>query len=360
MKAIAATPGVRDSLALITAADPQPGDRDVLVEVVGVGVCGTDSEIREGRYGKAPQASDYLIIGHEALGKVAEVGPLVRDVSVGDHVVASVRRPCPHEHCRPCRGGAQDFCTTGDFTERGIVSAHGFLAQYYVEDQDLLTLIPAGLEQVGVLLEPMSVVEKAVRYIFAVQERIQWEAETAVVLGAGAIGLLATVLLRLRDIETFVVDRSEAGGFKSQLISELGAGHVSTAAAPLSDAISEIGGVDVVMEATGFAPLVFEAAPLLKPNGIVAMLGISGDGGEAPVRTGRFNDSMVLGNRLMFGSVNAGIVDFRSGVEHLQQTQRRWPGVLDKLISRRVPFHEFQDAFDRRPDDIKAVIEVSP
>ena len=359
MKAIAATPGVRDSLAHIEAADPRPGDRDVLVEVVRVGVCGTDSEIREGRYGKAPPASDYLIIGHEALGRVAEVGTLVRDVSVGDQVVASVRRPCPHEHCQPCRNSANDFCTTGDYTERGIVSAHGFLAQYYVENQELLTVIPAALEELGVLLEPMSVVEKAVRHIFAVQERIQWEAETALVLGAGAIGLLATVLLRLRDIDTYVVDRSEAGGFKSQLISRLGARHLSTGAAPISDVTSEIGGVDVVLEATGFAPLVFEAVPLLKPNGIVAMLGISGDGGETPVRAGQFNNSMVLGNRLMFGSVNAGMVDFRAGVEHIQQAQRRWPGALEKLITRRVPFDAFQDAFDRRPDDIKVVIEVT-
>ena len=359
MKAIAATPGVRDSLAPIEVDDPRPRDGDVLVEVMRVGVCGTDSEIREGRFGKAPPDSDYLIIGHEAMGKVAEVGPLVRDISVGDHVVASVRRSCPHQHCRPCRSGANDFCTTGDYTERGIVSAHGFMAQNYVERQDLLTVIPAALGELGVLLEPMSVVEKAVRQIFAVQERIQWEAETAVVLGAGAIGLLATVLLRLRDVDTYVVDRSEAGGFKSQLISQLGARHVSTGGAPLSNAISEIGGVDVVLEATGFAPLVFEAVPLLKPNGIVAMLGISGDGGEAPVRTGQFNNSMVLGNRLMFGSVNAGMVDFRSGVEHLHQAQRRWPGVLDKLITRRVPFDEFQDAFDRRPDDIKVVIEVA-
>ena len=359
MKAIAATPGMSDSLAIVEAPNPRMGDNDVLVEVLRVGVCGTDDEINAGNYGEAPPSDDYLIIGHEGFGRVAEVGSGVGDVSVDDHVVASVRRPCPHSHCGPCRNNASDFCITGDYTERGIKARHGFLSQYYADAEDRLVVVPDIIEELGVLMEPMSVVEKAIGNVFRIQERLDWDPERALVLGAGAVGLLATLLLRLRDIDTYVVDRSDHGGPKSQLISQLGAHHISTQSEPLSAAAREIDGADIVIEATGFAPLIFEAAPLLKPNGVVSLLGISGSASKIPVDARAFNNSTVLGNQLIFGSVNAGEADFRSGIEHLQQAKRRWPGVPARLITRRVPFDEYRDAFDRQPDAIKVVIEVA-
>ncbi len=332
----------------------------MLIEVLRVGICGTDSEINAGVYGEAPLSDDYLIIGHEGFGRVAEVGSAVRDISVGDHVVASVRRPCPHSHSRPCRRNSSDYCTTGDYTERGIKAAHGFLSQYYVEGQDRLIVVPAAIKELGVLLEPTSVVEKAIGNVFRIQERLDWDPETALVLGAGAVGLLAALLLRLRDIDTYVVDLSEVGGPKSQLISQLGAHHISIKSEPLSTAAREIAGTDIVIEATGFAPLIFDAARLLKPDGVVSLLGVSGSATEVTVEARAFNNSMVLGNQLIFGSVNAGEADFRSGIEHLQNARRRWPGVLERLITRRVPFDDYRDAFDRRPNEIKAVIEVAP
>ena len=359
MKAIAATPGVPDSLAIIEAPDPRVGDSDVLVEVVRVGVCGTDSEIKAGLYGQAPPSSDHLIIGHESLGRVVEVGAQVKDISVGDRVVASVRRPCRHQRCGPCHSHASDLCITGDYTERGIKSEHGFVSQYYTEHSERMTTVPDEIEDLGVLLEPLSVVEKAVRHTFRIQERLQWDVKNAVVLGAGAIGLLGVMLLRLKGIDTYVFDRSDHGGFKSRLISQLGAHHLDAREAPLSEAASETGGVDLILEATGYAPLIFEAVQLLNPNGVVCMLGVSGGGGEAPVNASQFNNSIVLGNRMMFGSVNASMADFRAGVEHFEQAQRLWHGVLSKMITRRVPFDDFQDAFDREPHDIKVVIEMT-
>ena len=206
MKAVAVTPRVDNSMALLDAPDPQLGERDVLVKVVRVGICGTDMEIKQAEYGTAPTGSDHLIIGHEALGRVAEVGPLVRDFAVGDYVVASVRRPCPHRHCRPCRSGISDMCVTGDYKERGINSLHGYLAEFYSEDEQRLTRIPPELEPVGVLLEPLSIVEKAIRQTFKIQERLPWTVERAFVLGAGAIGLLGAMLLRLQGIQTYVLD----------------------------------------------------------------------------------------------------------------------------------------------------------
>ena len=358
MKAIAVVPGVSNSLAVVDTADPQPGAQEVLVKVTRVGVCGTDLELKEGLYGQAPPESDYLVIGHEALGQIVEVGPEVKGFAVGDHVVATVRRPCPHQRCAPCLSDQNDMCVTGDYRERGINGQHGFLAEYYSEHERWLTKIPADLENLGNLLEPLSVVEKAVRQSFKIQERLPWKVENALVLGAGAIGLLGAMLLRLEGINTFVLDRSEIGGFKSQLISRFGAHHVNSRQTPVSEVAAGVGRIDLVLEATGYTPLVFEAARRLAPNGLLCLLGVSGGSHQIPIDSNEFNNNLVLGNRLVFGSVNAGLVDFRSGVGHMREINQRWPGALETLITRRTSLHGFQAAFDRTPEDIKVVIEL--
>lgn len=358
MKTVAVTPGVRDSMAVLDAPGPQLGERDVLVKVVRVGICGTDMEIKEGEYGTAPPGSDHLIIGHEALGRVAEIGPAVQRLAVGDYVVASVRRPCPHQHCLPCRSGLNDMCVTGDYKERGINSLPGYLAEYYGEDEQSLTKIPPDLEPVGVLLEPLSIVEKAIRQTFKIQERLPWNADRAFVLGAGAIGLLGAMLLRLKGIQTYVLDHSDSGGYKDRLITELGARHFDSRETPVSAVAEEVGKADLVLEATGYAPLVFEAAQNLTMNGVVCLLGVSGGSREVTLESVGFNNDLVLGNRLIFGSVNASMEDFQSGVGHLQEISRRWPGVLEAMVTRRTTLSQFQAAFDRQPDDIKVVIEI--
>ena len=360
MKAIAVTPGVRDSTAVIEVPDPEVGEQDVLVRVLRVGVCGTDREIREGVYGKAPPGSDYLVIGHESLGQVAAAGPRVEGFTVGDYVVASVRRPCPHEGCLPCRSDQNDMCITGDYSERGIVSRHGFLAEYYSEHQRFLTKIPAEAQRVGVLLEPLSIVEKAVRQTFEIQLRLPWTIENAIVLGAGAIGLLGAMILRLRGINTYVLDRSDSGGFKSRLIERLEAHHVDTRQTSLSDVAARIGRVELVLEATGYAPLVFEAYQNLAMAGVLCLVGVSGERHSVTVAAEKFNNDTVLGNRLMFGSVNAGLEDFQAGVVHMREIERRWPGLLESIITRRSSFDQFQSVFDRQPEDIKLVIETMP
>ena len=358
MKAIATTPGVRDSLAVVDVPDPQVDDLDVLVKVVRVGSCGTDMEIKAGVYGKAPPGSDYLIIGHEALGRVVELGPKVKGLAIGDYVVSSVRRPCPHDWCLPCRSDQNDMCISGAYTERGINSRHGFLSEYYSEHEHRLTKIPAGIERIGVFLEPLSIVEKAIRQTFKIQERLPWNVETAVVLGAGTIGLLAAMLLRLKNINTYVLDRSEMGGFKARLISQLGAHHVDTRTTPVSYLAVDAGRIDFVLEATGYAPLVFEAFKHLAMDGLLCLVGVSGHSGDVPVDASEFNNSLVLGNRLVFGSVNAGLMDFRSGVGHMQQIDQRWPGALETMMTRRAPFSQYQSAFERYREDIKVVIEM--
>ena len=358
MKGVAVTPGVGDSMVILDLPDPQIGAQDVLVEVVRVGICGTDQEIKAGTYGKAPPGSNHLVIGHEALGRVAEVGPDVQDLLVGDYVVASVRRPCTHQHCLPCRSELSDMCVTGDYRERGINSLHGYMAEYYSEHAQRFTRIPPDIEAVGVLLEPLSIVEKAMRQTFKIQERLPWRMEKAVVLGAGTIGLLGAMLLRLKGIQTYVLDRSESGGFKDRLIARLGAEHVGIRETSVSQVFGEVGQVDLVLEATGHASLVFEAAQSLASNGLVCLLGVSGGNREVTVESVAFNNNLVLGNRLIFGSVNASLEDFQSGVAHLQEISRRWPGVLEAVLTRRTAMSEFHAAFNRQPGDIKVVIEV--
>ena len=358
MKAVGVTPTVRESVALLDLPDPQIRQQEVLVKVVRTGVCGTDREISEGMYGEAPMGSDYLILGHEALGQIVELGPKTTDLAVGDYVVASVRRPCPQQSCQPCRDGQNDMCSTGQYQERGIKGQHGYWAVYFSEHQQWLTKIPSEIEGIGVFLEPLSIVEKAMRHTRIIQERRPWHINNALVLGAGTVGLLGAMLLRLQGINTYVLDRSESGGLNSRLISRLGAHHMDSRQTSLRDFAAGAGPIDLVLEATGYAPLVFETLQLLAMNGLMCLLGVSGARQSISLDASGFNNQLVLGNRLVFGSVNAHLVDFKSGVEHLGDIQQRWPGILESMLTRHVPFSQYQQAFERQPEDIKVVIEM--
>ena len=362
MKAITVKPGIADSLALREVPEPAVGPGEVVVRVARVGVCGTDQEIIRGHYGTPPAGSDFLVIGHEGLGRVVDPGPAETGLSVGDYVVASVRRPCPHAHCRPCRSGQNDMCLTGDFTERGIQGRHGFLSEYYAEHPRFLTPVPPALAPAGALLEPLAVVEKALRQSLKIQERLPWNLERAVVLGAGAIGLLAALLLRLRGIDTWVFDRSAPAGRKARLAGQMGAHFANTGETPVSRIAAELGPVDLIVEATGYAPLVFDACQQLGSNGVLCLLGVADEGSPLTVDAGGFNNRLVLGNRLVFGSVNANPADFRAGVESLAQIEQRWPGLTESLQTRQVPLAEFQDAFAGQAEDvedIKVTVELA-
>src|SRR5438045_9037197 len=161
MKAIAVKPGIPNTVHLTELPAPQVGDiangRGVLVRVLRVGVDGTDKEINAAEYGQAPPGFDFLVTGHESFGQVEAVGAEVRHVKPGDYVVATVRRP---GHSIYDRIGTSDMTTDSTYYERGINLLHGYLAEYYVDDADFIVKIPRGLKEVGVLLEPMTVVQK--------------------------------------------------------------------------------------------------------------------------------------------------------------------------------------------------------
>ena len=357
MRAVVVTPKEAGSGRLIEVAGPQAELGEVLVRVHEVGLDGTDAEILQGRFGEAPSDDPYLIIGHESLGRVANVTPGVEELSPGDWVVAIVRRPDPVP-CRNCAAGEWDMCQNGRYTERGIKRRHGFLAEFYAESPDYLVKIPADLSGVAVLLEPLSIVEKAVEQMRRIQSRLVWQPERAVVLGAGPIGLLAGLLLRLEGLEVHFYDAAEAG-LKRDLAEAMGAKYVRSGGGRLGDELAAIGPVDVVLEATGYSPFAFDAIDLVAPNGVVCLTGVSGGSRKLEVLADHLNLEMVLSNKVVFGTVNANRRHFESGVRHLQQIESRWPGLLSRMITRRLPLERFADAFERSPDQVKSIVEIA-
>lgn len=355
MRAVAVIPGNHKSLHVRDdAPDPVPTDGEALVRVLEAGVCGTDVEIHEGLYGRAPDGHPFLILGHENLG-VVETSPSGSNVRAGDLVVATVRRPCP-ESCAPCAAGENDMCLTGHFLERGIGGLHGFMAERYAESPRYLVKIPEALRDVAVLLEPMSVVQKGIDHAFRIQQRLSWDPKAAVVVGAGPIGILAAASLRLRGFEVTVAALEPEGGAKDALLAEAGIRYVSTSTTPLESLAAKAGRIDLVFEATGATAVVFPAMRLLGPDGICVLSSVTGGQKSIGVDLATWNREMVLGNRVVFGTVNAGRRHFEAGVRDLETMEGRLRGWASRLITRRVPFTEAPAALVREPGDVKTVL----
>ena len=355
MRAVAVVPGRHGSAHLKDdAPEPRPTEGHAVVRVLEAGVCGTDVEIHEGLYGEAPPGSGFLILGHENLG-VVESSPAGADVQPGDLVVATVRRPCP-QRCPPCSRGQNDMCVTGHFTERGIRGLHGFMSERYAESPAYLVKLPGHLRPFAVLLEPMSVVQKGIDHAYRIQERLAWQPRTAVVLGAGPVGILAAVALRLRGLEVTVAARELEGSFKDMILREAGIHYTSTASIPLAELPRKTGPVDIVFEATGATAVVFPAMRMLGADGVCILSSVTGGSTSVEVDLATWNREMVLGNRVVFGTVNAGRGHFEAGARDLEITEERIPGWLGRLITRRLPFTDVATALVRRPEDIKTVL----
>ncbi len=358
MRAVVVTPKTPGSGRVTVLDEPQPRAGEALVRVREVGLDGTDAEIMEGQYGEPPPGDDYLIIGHESLGQVEKVATDVEGLSPGDWVVAIVRRPDPVP-CRNRAAGEWDMCLNGQYTERGIKGLHGFLAEFYAEAPNFLVKVPAELSAVAVLLEPLTVVEKAVEQIGRIQSRLVWEPARAVVLGAGPIGLLAGILLRLKGIEVHFYDSAEHG-LKRDIAEATGANHIWASERKLGHELAaEIGPVDIVLEATGFGPLAFDAMDMAAPNRIVCLTGVSGGSRRLEVSADHLNLEMVLSNKVVFGTVNANRRHFDLGVRHLQEIEDRCPGLSSRMITRRVPLEDIQRALERSSNHIKSVVEFA-
>src|ERR687885_332372 len=313
MKAIAVHPGKPGSIHLEDVPKPSldeiPEGRGVLVRVLRVGVDGTDKEINAAEYGAAPPGDDFLIIGHENFGVVEEVGPNVPDtIRPGGYVVASVRRPGSSIYGKI---GLQDFTTDDVYYERGINLLHGFLTEYYVEDWQYVFPLPNNLAEVGVLLEPTTVAEKGINHAFEIQRRLKvWEPRRGCVLGSGTIGLLTALVMRLRGLELTVFSLPQKPYRNADLVEQLGGAYYSSQETTLAQVSEQRGPFDLMMDATGFSPLVWEAAEVLGKDGVLVLSSITGGDRRVEIASDRINQSFVLGNKVMVGTVNASPADF--------------------------------------------------
>ena len=366
MKAIAVHPGVPSSMHLREVPEPKldeiPDGRGVLVEVLRVGVDGTDKEINAAEYGDAPDGDDYLITGHESLGRVIAVGGDVpTTIQPGTIVVASVRRPGTSVYDSI---GLQDFTTDDVYFERGINKRHGYLCERYVEDWQYIVPLPACLSETGVLLEPMTVAEKAVNQAYEIQRRLKvWEPRRAAVLGSGTIGLLTTLVLRLRGLEVVCLSLPKPPYRNSELVEELGATYVSTQDLSIAEAAAAHGPFDIIVEATGFSPLVWEAAEALGKNGVLMLVSVTGGERKVEIASDMINQGFVLGNKVMAGSVNASPTDFTTGRDDLVKAYAFYPGWLEKLLTNPVEglesYEQMLSELTESSDAIKVFVQVA-
>ena len=358
MKAIVVKPGVKDSVHMRDMPDPRLKPDQVAVKMLRVGLCGTDAEINHGIYGEAPAGDEFLILGHENLGVIEEVGKKVKGWKPGELVVATVRRPCGK--CPQCRAGENDMCSSGQYTERGIMRRHGYMAEYYVEHPMFLNKIPRAIRDFAVLLEPMSVVQKGIDHSYLLQQRLTgWNPKFAMVLGAGPIGLLAASVLRLRGLRTVVVGREESTDYRAQIATRIGAEYLCVANRTLPDVPADVGYPDIVIEATGVSRVVFDAMEILGRNGVLCLLSVTGGDTVNPEPIDRINQKLVLGNQVVFGSVNASPRHFKQGVKDFVAIDRKWPGVMNRLLTDRIPWADHKKWFVQRGATIKSTLEIS-
>ena len=342
MQALVTTPGEEHSTRLESVGSPR--GEGVLVRVLEVGVCGTDREIDHGLFGVAPEDGGDLVLGHELLGVVERDGG---GFGAGDLVTATVRRSCGH--CLACGEGSPDSCLTGDYSERGITRLDGFARELVLEDAAQLVPVPRALGRLGVLAEPTSICARALRHARTIGGRQPWELSRALVLGAGAVGLLTTLLLRLDGVETWTASLEES----NELVTALGAEYVCSGETELA----ALGRFDLVVEAVGNAQLMADSLGLLGRSGVACLLGIDGREQHVTIDGPVLGVDAILENRVLFGSVNAHRQDWEAGVDALDRARGRWQDVLERFVSLRVPLDRFADAFAHRGG--KATLVVS-
>jgi threonine dehydrogenase-like Zn-dependent dehydrogenase len=347
MKAITVEPGQVGTARLEEVPEPDVRNGSVLVEAVAVGICGTDIEIAEGKYGWAPPGKTRLVLGHESLGRVLDPGPAA-GLKRGDLVAGIVRRPDPVP-CPSCAVGEWDMCRNGRYTERGIKEIDGYMSERWRIEPDYAIKLDPTLGLLGVLLEPTTVVAKAWEHVFAVGQRAFWEPRTVLVTGAGPIGLLGALIGRQLGMEVHVLDQTPTGP-KPEAARALGATYHACS-------VADVGfEPDVILECTGAGQVISEAISAIGANGVVCLAGIGSGGAVPTIATADVASAAVLKNNVMVGSVNANKRHWYKAGESLARADRLW---LERLISRRERPEDFAQGLARQPDDVKVVIQFA-
>lgn len=335
MKAVAVIPGTPNSVHLTDTPMPKvsdvPNGHGVLVKVLQVGVDATDREINEALYGNPPPGFSYLIIGHESFGEVVEVGPNVKDLKPGDLVSCTVRRPGTSIYDQI---GRNDITSEETYFERGINLRHGYMTEYFVDDVEFMVKVPTRLRHLGVLAEPASVCAKAIEQAYLAQHRLQvWRPQRAFVLGSGQIGILSSMMLRLRGLEVYTIARGKGPNRKSEIVEAYGAKYVSTQSQSMVDLAKSVGKPDLIIEATGNSTIAFQAMEVLNLNGALVWTSITGGKHTATIPADKINLEWVLGNKLLVGSVNGNRHHFEAGITALAQAELAYPGVTQRILT---------------------------
>ena len=349
MRAITVSPGTAYSARLEEVPEPPESDGPVLVRTLALGVCGTDREILEGRYGFAPPGQQRLILGHESLGAV-EAAPEGCGLAPGDLVVGVVRRPDPVP-CVACAAGEWDMCRNGRYTERGIKERHGYGAERFRIEPEFAIKIDPALGILGVLLEPASILAKAWDHAERIGHRARaWQPRTLLVTGAGPIGLLAALMGKQRDLDVHVLDHNK-GGPKEALVRDLGGTYHSDPAS------LERLTPDILIECTGAAALICGCLDATAAAGIVCLTGVTEPGKVFDLDIGRLNRTIVLDNDVVFGTVNANRRHYEMAAAALARADKNW---LSRLITRTVPVERWSEALEYRKGEIKVIIDFRP
>jgi threonine dehydrogenase-like Zn-dependent dehydrogenase len=347
MRALTITPLQPNSLTLSELNDPIPGENQLLARTLAIGVCGTDREIVAGEYGQAPQGAEWLIIGHESLAEIISA-PRDSGFVAGELIVGIVRRPDPIP-CPSCAAGEWDMCRNGLYTEHGIKGAHGYAAERFALDPGYAVKIDRRLRDTGVLLEPASVVAKAWDHIERIAARAVWRPRTVLVTGAGSVGLLAAMMGVQRGLEVTLFDRAREG-IKPTLAEKLGARYCTGELSTLRIR------PDIIIECTGTLSVIIAALEITSPVGIVCLAGLSSGQRKVQIDSEALGRTMVLENDVVFGTVNANRRHYAMAADALAAADQEW---LRAMITRRAPLSAWPEAFERRPNDVKTVIDFT-
>ena len=374
MKAVAVYPGqansvhlednppvTLDNIPVPAHAEPADPARGVLVRVLKVGVDATDREINDALYGNAPVGTDHLVIGHECFGVVEEIGSAVRHVQPGDYVTATVRRPGSSIYDVI---GTNDMTSEKEYYERGINLLPGYLTENFVDDAEYIVKIPPGLKHLHVLMEPMSCATKAICQVFEAQQRMRvWRPQQAFVMGAGQIGLMATLILRLRGLEVYTIARRQPPRLPADIVEAMGAHYISTELETIDALAARVGHADIIMEASGSSEVAFRAMQVLANNGAMVWHSITGADRQTEVPIDRINIEWVLGNKLLLGSVNANRTHFEQGIKELALGEVMFPGVILRILTHPVDGLEnyalMMSLLVDDPDALKVYVNVA-
>ena len=352
MKAVIVKRG--DTRPMVAEVDePTPGSGEALLRTLRVGIDGTDHEVIEGNHGGFPNGDDYQILGHEAVAVVADANGT--DLEENRLVVPTVRRPRGAENAYFQRG-EPDMAPTGQYVERGIVDAHGYMAEYFTSSPRYLVPVPDSFAESGFLVEPVSNTEKALEHAYATRSGFEWTPETALVLGNGPLGLLTLAMLETSASEfsrTYCLGRRGRPDPTIDIVERLGATYVDSRETPVSTIPESHELMDFVYEATGYAKHAFETVHALQPNGVGALLGIPEDW-SFEIDGGALHREMVLQNKALFGSVNSNVRHFEAAIESVEAFPE-W--FADDFVTGVYEPEAAENAFETTDETIKNVIK---